>query len=137
MNKVLKSKTRKQLHEGIRQAAEHGTLAAELQEQSRAPERPHPCSPPGAFADSGRGDGDARRDLLARYQAVIIQHSEEGTRTDRSIRSPRQNCADSWFMTRGSTGGERGLESGLRDQETGQGLGFILGRTVTIKENAN
>lgn len=45
VNKVLKSKTRKQLHEGIRQAAEHGTLAAKLQEQSRAPERPHPCSP--------------------------------------------------------------------------------------------
>lgn len=46
VNKVLKRKTRKQLHEGIRQAAEHGTLAAELQEQSRAPERPHPCPPP-------------------------------------------------------------------------------------------
>ena len=26
VNRVLKSKTRKQLHEGIRQAAEHGTL---------------------------------------------------------------------------------------------------------------
>ena len=40
-------------------------------------------------------------------------------------------------MTRGSAGGARGLESGLSDQETGQGLRFILGRTVIIKENAN